>query len=134
MATIIKEACATCLSWSFYCCDVYSITKSNQEREGFIKTFTLMSHIPSLRKGQELTAGSWRQALKQNCGGVLLTGLLLVASSVCFLRASRANCLGVPPPTNLPTGRSYGDLFSITILSPGMSRFVSQVDKNQPAC
>jgi hypothetical protein len=63
------------------------MTKSKSGRKGLI-WLTILHHSPSLeearkelKQGRKLEAG----ADAGSCGGMLLTGLLIVACSACFL-------------------------------------------------
>lgn len=96
----------------------------------------------SLEKpGQELKAGAWQQEPKQRHRGTLLTALLTVACSACFLGKPRTTCPGVAPPTvinpendhyiDLLTGQSDGLFPQLRALFPGISSCVS-LTENQP--
>ena len=107
--------------------------KNNKGRKGLIQR-TLLWHCCSLPKevrtgtqaGKERGGRSWCRGQ----GGVLLTGLLLMVCSACFLIEPRATCLGdgtshsgLCPPISITnwehhlTARSYGDIVSINIPS-----------------
>jgi hypothetical protein len=73
--------------------------KYKLERKGLIQ-LTLPYHCSlskEVRTGTQ--AGTWRQELMQRPWRVLLTGLLLMTCSTCFLIEPRTTCLGVAPPT-----------------------------------
>lgn len=82
----------------FYCCD--KLPKGNLGRKGFVQliyTFSQTDHSPSLKESK---AGTLRQELRDR-GGISLTGLLLLASSV-YIPGSTAhgqNCPKVLDPS-----------------------------------
>lgn len=54
----------------------------------------LFHHAASIPSSKELKAGTWRRDLMQRPWGALLTGLLLMDFSVCFLIATRVTSPG----------------------------------------
>lgn len=95
------------------------MTKSNLRQTGFISAYRSTSQ--SIIKGKKLEAGADAEAMR----GVPLTGLLLMASSTCFLTALRIQHSGLGPsttithhehvPTGLLTGQSSGSIFTIEV-------------------
>lgn len=79
-----------CSSQFLYCCDK-TLTKRNMERRGFVCFIGLLLRKPK----QEFNARVWRN----NPGGILLTGLLLLDCSTTFLIESLPTCTGMALPT-----------------------------------
>lgn len=82
----------------FYCCDK-TPTKSSLGKKGFI--WLKYSGFQSLEGSQDR---NWRQQpggrnWSRSHRGTLLTGLLLLACSICFLIPLRTTCPGIDPPT-----------------------------------
>lgn len=84
--------------WFASCgCDKHYV-QSNLGMKGFILFYNSQGTVHHWGKaGQELKAGSWGR--NWSYGGVLLTGLLLLTPSVCFLMNSRTTYPGMTPPT-----------------------------------
>lgn len=77
-------------------------TKSNTERRGFLSTLRSHSITEGSQDRNSKPAGTWRQ--RHQCrdrGGVLVTGLLLMACPSCFLIQPRPTCPVVALPTSI---------------------------------
>jgi len=72
--------------------------QTNLERKGFIWLTTSDSVYYSQDRNSS-KAGTWRQELMQRPWGMLLTGLLLMACSTCFLIEPRITRSGMASPT-----------------------------------
>ena len=90
-----------CLSKGFYCCYKTTWSKSKLGRKGFI-WLALPDHSPSLeevRTGTQAELESGGRSWCRGHGGVLLTGLLPMACSACFLVEPRTTSPGMALPT-----------------------------------
>ena len=70
-----------------------------EERVNSAYTFTLLFITEGSQSRNSSRAGIWGQKLMQGPQRVLLTGLLLMACSACFLIESRTTSPGMAPPT-----------------------------------
>jgi hypothetical protein len=116
-----------CPSESHHGCDETPWTKSSLGREGFAQlTSHTAVHHPREVGWKKLRAGTWGWSWCRGHGGVLLTGLLIMACSVCFLLEPGPPAQGWhwqsagPSPVNhqlkkchtgLPIARSFGGSF-----------------------
>lgn len=71
-------------TWHLSLLSIAVIKHYDQKQHGEEKD---LDHLPSIMKGKagstELKPGPWRQEMKQNHGGVLLTSLLLMSHLTC---------------------------------------------------
>ena len=77
------------------------MTKIKLRGKGFI-CFILPHHSPSSKEVMTGTQAGQEPELRNRWrghGGLLLTGLLIKACSICFLRESRTTSPGMAPPT-----------------------------------
>ena len=90
-----KGKCGCCLRVSVAVMKYHGQQQLWEEKVYFTLAFT----IKSSQDRNSSRAGIWRQELMQRPWRVLLTGLLLMTCSTCFLIEPRTTCLGVAPPT-----------------------------------
>ena len=76
--------------------------QSEEERVYSAYTSTLLFIIKGSQDRNSHRAGTWRQELMQRPGRVLLTGLLPLACSACFLIEPRTTSPGMALPTMGP--------------------------------
>jgi hypothetical protein len=98
MTQLLKMKNWVCLSQCLYSC-----TKHDQEASWRGKVYSAyLSTLLFTTKGSQVRkshrAATWRQELIQRPWGMLLTGLLPLACSACFLIESRTTSPGMAPP------------------------------------
>jgi hypothetical protein len=104
------------------------MTKGNLKRKIIISAYSSISQsITEERQGRN------KAGTKKHHGGVLLTGLLFMACSACFLQELRTTHLVVAPPTvgwalphlsfikKMPNRLAYRGIFSIQSPSSQMT-------------
>ena len=91
-----------CLSQGFYSCTKPRSklgVEGGEERVYSAYTSTLLFIAKGTQDWNSHRAGTWRQELMQRPGRVLLTGLLPLACSACFLIEPRTTSPGMAPST-----------------------------------
>ena len=114
----------SCLSWDFYCCDETPWPKEKgKERAYLAYSCTSLFITNGSQNRNSNRAGIWRQEL------MLLTGLLPLACSACFLIDSGTPVLGwpYPPWAELSPRVTNSENALLACLHPGLMEAFSQL-------